>query len=736
MKNPLRVLALALGVGIVAASALVPKTAVLAQGQGGGPPEWTPAVRHDTSRPLREMPALPAVSTRADFEVKQPTQAPPTTQTDSAVQQFAVAPIAALASAGFDGVGEGNPNFNYNVNSAPPDTVGEPGLSQYVQWVNSSFAVFDKATGTKLYGPAGGNTLWTGFGGPCESRNDGDPIVQYDQLADRWVMTQFALQSGNFQQCVAVSATSDALGAWHRYAFAYSQFPDYPKLSVWPNAYYITFNMFGTAGTSFTGGRICGYDRTQMLSGLPATQVCVQNNAYASSLVADLEGKALPPAGTAAYVLNRSSSGVNLWRFTVNFTTGTSSITGPVALPVTAYTAACSQSCVPQPSTSQRLDALGDRLMYRLSYRNLGNRAALVVNHSVSSGGVINIRWYEIDVTNATATVRQQSTYAPGDGSYRWMGSIAMDKIGNIAVGYTVSSGTVRPSIRFAGREVSDPPNTLSMEDSMQTGAGSQLQTLSRWGDYSAMTIDPVDDCTFWYTSEFLKTSGTFNWSTRISSFKFVSCGSTGGEPGFSLGITPASRTVTQGQSTTFDAAVTSQNGYAGNGSFSVTGLPANTTASWSPAGYTGGSGAAVLTVDTTATTPTGSYPLTLTATDSTGTPTQSAIVTLNVNAAQAADFTIGASPANRTIKRGNSGTYNVTVTGSGGFTGNVAFTVSGLPANTTASFSPSSVNGTGSSTLTIFTTNPSTPKGTYTLTITGTSASLTRSTTVSLRVN
>jgi hypothetical protein len=734
MVKPLGVLTLALGVGIVA-PAFVPIAAVFAQGQGGGPPEWTPAVRHDTSRPLREMPALPAVVTREDFEVKQPAPGPPVQQADPAVQQFAVSPIAALASTGFDGVGEGNPQFSYNVNAAPPDTVGEPGLNQYVQWVNSSFAVFDKSTGTRLYGPAGGNTLWSGFGGPCESRNDGDPIVQFDQLADRWVMTQFALQSGNYQQCVAVSATSDALGAWHRYAFLYSQFPDYPKLSVWPDAYYITFNMFGAGGGSFTGGRICGYDRAKMLSGLPATQVCVQNNAYASSLVADLDGKTLPPNGTAAYVMNRTTSGVNLWRFSVSFTAGTASITGPVSLPVSAYTAACNSSCVPQPSTSQRLDALGDRLMYRLSYRNLGSRASLVVNHSVVSGGVINIRWYEVDVTNAAPVVRQQSTYAPGDGSYRWMGSIAMDKIGNIAVGYSVSSGTVQPSIRFAGREVNDPLNTLSLEDSMQVGTGSQVQTLSRWGDYSTMAIDPVDDCTFWYTTEFLKTSGTFNWSTRISSFKFVTCGSTGGTPGFLLDVTPTSRTVTQGQSTTFDAGVTSQNGYGGNGSFSVTGLPANTTHSWSSAGYTGGSGASTLTINTTASTPTGSYPLTITATDSSGTPTQSTIVTLNVNAAQTADFTISASPANRTIKRGNSGTYNVTVTETGGFSGNVAFTVSGLPAGTTASFNPTSVNGSGTSTMTVFTTNPTTPKGTFTLTITGTSSSLTRSTTVNLKV-
>jgi hypothetical protein len=405
-------------------------------------------------------------------------------------------------------------------------------------------------------------------------------------------------------------------------------------------------------------------------------------------------------------------------------------------LPTASYTAACSRACVPQPSTQQKLDALGDRLMYRLSYRNLGSRQSLVVNHSVASGGVTNIRWYEFDATGDVVTTRQQSTYAPGDGQYRWMGSAGMDKQGNIAVGYSVSGSTTRPSIRFAGRDVNDPLNTLSLEDSMQEGTGSQLNSLARWGDYSSMSIDPVDDCTFWYTSEFLKASGTFNWSTRIGSFKFVSCGGGGGgTPGFALDTTPSSRTITQGQSTTFDASVTAQNGYAGNGSFSVSGLPANTTFSWSPAGYSGGSGNSTLTVNTASTTPQGSYPLTIGAADSGGSPAQSTIVTLNVDAVQQADFAIDASPANRVVKRGSPGTYTVTVTGSGGFSGPVTFSVSGLPANTTTSFSPASVTGSGSSTLTINTNNPSTPKGTFTLTITGTSASLTRSTTVSLKV-
>jgi hypothetical protein len=224
--------------------------AIQAQGQSQnpGPPEWANAVRHDTSKPLREMPATASVSTRQDFEVKKEKdtdaregQGGP----DQALQRFMTSALAASPGIGFDGVGEGNPQFGFNVQYAPPDTTGEAGLTQYVQWVNTSFAVFDKATGTRLYGPAGGNTIWTGFGGDCASRNDGDPIVQYDQLADRWIMTQFSLRTGGYLQCVAVSQTSDALGAYHRYAFAYSEFPDYPKLGVWPDAYYITFNMFG-----------------------------------------------------------------------------------------------------------------------------------------------------------------------------------------------------------------------------------------------------------------------------------------------------------------------------------------------------------------------------------------------------------------------------------------------------------------------------------------------------------
>ena len=716
-----------------------PVRPVEAQGQGLaiGQPEWVAAIRHDTSRPLRDMEPRPGISTRGDFEVKQAPGAAQAASPDPAVQTFVTAALAATSGIGFDGVGEGNPQFAYNVNSAPPDTVGEAGLTQFVQWVNTSFAVFDKATGTRLYGPAGGNTIWSGFGGPCETRNDGDPIVQYDQLANRWVLTQFALPTGNFMQCVAVSQTSDATGAWHRYAFAKPEFPDYPKLAVWPDGYYITYNTFGANGSFFTGPLICAYDRAKMLAGLPATEICHKlSTQYHSFLASDLEGSTLPPAGTPNFVINRGANSLNVFKFVPNFANGTSSFTGPTSVAVSGFTTACSRNCVPQPGTSQTLDALGDRLMYRLTYRNLGTRQALVVNHSVSANGVIGIRWYELEALNGNISVRQQSTYAPADGQYRWMGSAGMDKAGNIGIGFSIGSSTQRPSIRFAGRAVTDPLNTLSLDESMHVGTGSQLATLSRWGDYSSMTIDPVDDCTFWFTSEYLQANGTFNWSTRIGSFKFVDCGTPPQpNPTFTLSATPPSRSVVQGQATTFSATVSPLNGYTGSGSYSVSGLPSGVQYSFSNSGYTGGSGSTTLTLTTFPETPLGSSQVTITATDTNGTPTQSTTVTLNVTAVANPDFTIAASPTSRTVKRGKSTSYTVTVTAIDGFNENTSFSVTGLPAGANGSFAPSSLPGGGQSTLTI-TTSPQTLRGTYELIITGVSASLSRSTNVTLRIN
>jgi len=444
------------------------------------------------------------------------------------VQSSASPFVGTTGGLNFAGVGDGD--YGFSPDAAPPDTNGAVGATQYVQWVNESFAVFNKATGALVYGPVAGSTLWRGFGGGCQTNNDGDPIVQYDKLANRWVFTQFSVSTSPYLQCVAVSTTSDATGSYNRYSFSYgSQFPDYPKLGVWPDAYYISFNIF--SGNSFSGSKVCAYDRAAMLAGTPATQVCFQlSSSFGGLLPSDLDGTTAPPSGRPNFFLNFGANSLNLWKFHVDFATpGNSTLAGPTGIPVAAFTPACrGGACIPQPNTRQQLDSLADRLMYRLAYRNFGDHESLVVNHSVTvtaskRTSTAGIRWYEIRNPNGTPAVFQQGTYSP-DLTYRWMGSIAMDKLGNIAMGYSASSSSVYPSIAMTGRLVSDTPGTMQAENTIYSGAGSQLTNLSRWGDYSAITVDPVDDCTFWYTNEYLKSSGTFNWSTRIASFKFPSC--------------------------------------------------------------------------------------------------------------------------------------------------------------------------------------------------------------------
>ncbi|HZP17365.1 MAG TPA: hypothetical protein VFB00_05335, partial [Terriglobales bacterium] len=430
--------------------------------------------------------------------------------------------MSATSVLNFAGVGNGD--YGFSPDAAPPDTNGAVGATQYVQWVNESFAVFDKSTGTIVAGfPKAGNSIWSGFGGGCETNNDGDPIVQYDKAAQRWVFTQFSVSTTPFLQCVAVSTTSDATGTYNRYAFSYvnTQFPDYPKLGVWPDAYYISFNIFNN-GITFAGAKVCAYDRSAMLAGTAATQVCFQlSSSFGGLLPSDLDGTTPPPSGAPNIFVNFGSNSLNIWRFHVDFATpANSTLTGPVNLPVAAFSPACSGgACIPQPNTRQKLDSLADRLMYRLAYRNFVSHESWVVNHSISAGqskrkSTVGIRWYELRDLNGTPTVFQQGTFSP-DSTFRWMGSIAMDKVGNIAVGYSASSSSVFPSIRYTGRLATDPLNTLQAENTILAGLGSQLPNLNRWGDYSAMSVDPGDDCTFFYTTEYLKSSGIFNWSTR-----------------------------------------------------------------------------------------------------------------------------------------------------------------------------------------------------------------------------
>ena len=490
-------------------------------------------LKHDVSAPLADLDRMtPAQPHRFSPRLLKilPTgpvsNAPEYAAPDLALQQASLPPVAANLGLNIDGLGQGQ--YGFLLEFSPPDTNGAVGATQYVQWVNAQFAVFDKVTGAVVAGPTDGNALWAGFGGGCEINNDGDPIVQYDKMANRWVLTQFSILTPPYTECVAVSATSDATGTYNRYAFSFgdTDFPDYPKLGVWPDAYYMSFNLFAN-GNSFIGADACALDRNAMLAADPATIICFQQTSSVASLLpSDMDGTIPPAAGEPGFFMNFGKNVIQLWKFHADFTTPTNStFTGPTVLPVATFTARCFHSCVAQPGTTQRLDALGDRPMYRLAYRQFPNGVeSLVFNHSISSG----VRWYEVRSPNSTPTVFQQGTFGP-DSTTRWMGSIAVDQSSDMALGYSVSSSAVYPSIYFTGRVAGDTLGSMEGEQLIVNGSGSQTGGISRWGDYSAMTVDPVDDCTFWYTQEYIQSNGNFNWNTRISNFIFPNCGNGSG---------------------------------------------------------------------------------------------------------------------------------------------------------------------------------------------------------------
>jgi hypothetical protein len=451
-----------------------------------------------------------------------------------------------LTTPGLNFLGQGNsfplpPPFGYFVLSEPPDTNGSVGTTQYVQWVNTTFTVFDKTTGATLLGPLDGNSLFSALPASsiCNTTNRGDPIAQFDKLNSRWVLTQFAFSAeigGSYGQCIAVSTTDDATGTYAVYEFDFPDFPDYPKLGVWPDAYYITYNMFSHVDLHFLNAKACAYDGAAMRAGTAATSVCFDTtSSHFSLLPGDVDGTTLPPAGAPNPLFElHDSADLNRFKFHVNFVTPASStFTGPTIIPVTPFTFACGGSggtCVNQPSpTAQLLDTLGGRLMYRAAYRNfIGSREVVLLSHSVDATGAPNhftgVRWYEIRDPNGTATVFQSSTFAPPTSEHRWMSSLAQDKLGNMLMGYSVSGAGAFPSIRFTGRTRGEPRGFMETEDIIITGTGSQ-DGHSRWGDYSSMSVDPVDDCTFWYTQEYIiSPGGDFIWDTRIASFKFPNC--------------------------------------------------------------------------------------------------------------------------------------------------------------------------------------------------------------------
>src|SRR5215472_5310338 len=456
------------------------------------------SVHNDTSPPLRDMKQEKA-SKRAEKEANENPKIPasrkhkdsedPVVQGSDFMSVFA--PNMPATSLNFDGI----PYPGVGCNCAPPDPNGEVGATQYVQIVNEGYQVFDKTTGASQLGPSGISTLWGGFGGVCQSNGNGDPVVLYDQIANRWIISQFAGVSVLTDECIAVSTSSDATGSYNRYDFHLgSNFFDYPHLSVWPDAYYMSMNVFNSSGTAFLGPQPFAFDRSKMLQGLPATFITTgvtggsTEDAY---LPSDLDGSILPPVGAPASFVEFPSTGAyRVFHFHVDFATPANSSFTLFAAPAAAgfsLLCATTRSCIPQSGTTNRVDGIGDRLMFRLAYRNFGDHEAVVGNYSVSSGGVSGVRWFELrNASSGPLTVSQESTYQP-DSTWRWMGSAAMDHNGNMAVGFSASSSTIHPEIRYAGRLATDPGNTLGQgEATLFAGTGSQTDTGSRWGDYSA----------------------------------------------------------------------------------------------------------------------------------------------------------------------------------------------------------------------------------------------------------
>jgi hypothetical protein len=547
------------------------------------------------TRPLRELPMIPPALARHP-DIPEPVRPKPPTDTPQGgfTQNVLGRAISAPSPTGvsWDGVGVGLAGFIPSSN--PPDTNGRVGAKQYVQWNNTSFAVFNKTNGALLFGPAAGNTLFQSLGGPCATHNDGDPVVSFDILAGRWVLSQFLIGADpDFShECVAVSQTEDATGAYYLYDFVTDpdNFVDYPKMGVWPDGYYMSGHVFNAAGTVFLQGRIFVFEREKMLKGLPARQLQADLKRYSNKpqfgfLPSDLDSLTPPPAGEAAFLIGPHPTSVNrltstrvavTWGGAPRIRLTESLIAETWGLPpcVSDTDAGDHRDCVPQPSPAtptDYLDNLDFRLMHRLAYRNFGGspvQESLVGNVTVDGASGRPpahgaIRWYEFrnaGNSTSTPTVFQASTYDP-DSAYRWMGSIAMDKDHNIALGYSKSSLSLKPSIFITGRLGTDPINTLGAEDQVQAGLGVQTSgAFNRWGDYSAMTLDPVNQCTFYYTNEYLKTNGAFNWSTRIASYRFPSCTNA---PAWGT-LTGVIRSSSPNPAPLSGVVVTLSNGYAG----------------------------------------------------------------------------------------------------------------------------------------------------------------------------
>ena len=433
----------------------------------------------------------------------------------------------------------------------PSDDNGDVGRNHYIQAVNSSYAIYNKSGA--LLAAFTEDSLHSGTGTMCDGHSSGDPIVLYDALADRWILTQFAFErdSSNrptapFFQCFAVSKSSDPVaGGWWLYAVRMDSgtggqppignFNDYGKFGIWHDCLYMAANEFEYPIANYTGTMFASLSKSDMYAGLPLTAAygTLPASGPASMIPSHLaanSGGALPPAGTPNYFVSQSRStfAFEVRKFTAGPNCGAGgSLSAPMYVSQTPYSIPVG-AIIPQPDTTRKLDSIGDRLMQRVQYRKVGATESLWVVHNVGVAPVTS-QWAQINVTGGavSTTPIQEQIYAPNTNLARWMGSIAADSQGNAALGYSTSSASAFPGIAYSGRLVTDPPNTMPQSEvQLVAGLGSQTH-INRWGDYTAMVVDPVDDCTFWYTNQYyatLQDSADRNWNTRIGSFKFPTC--------------------------------------------------------------------------------------------------------------------------------------------------------------------------------------------------------------------
>jgi len=437
---------------------------------------------------------------------------------------------------------EGTGNID---NVMPPDTQGDVSTDRYIQVINSRLTIWNK-TGGLVQAQMPLSTIWNGIPAPYNGRNDGDPVVLWDQAAGRWMISQFSLPSASQNaELVAISATSDPTGTWYRYVFMFgNQMPDYPKLGVWPDGYYLAFNQFANQ-SSYSGTGACALQRDKMLTGDPSAAMVYKTQGTSAAnpwamLPADWDGTSAPPSGASNFFIyfddwsSTTTQYLKVWSFHVDWaTTSNSTFAQTDQMTTAAFNSTlCTDAtgrgrCVPEPggsTTAYKLDDLADRLMFRNQYRNFGGYQTMVDCHTVNvSGGQAGCRWYEMRNTGSGWSIYQQGTYAP-DANHRWVPSVSMNGNGDIALAYSISNNSnIYPSIRYTGRRSNDALGVMTVaEQTIIDGTGSQnYANDGRWGDYSCMSVDPSDDQTFWFTSEYVQTTGGWTWQTRIASFKF-----------------------------------------------------------------------------------------------------------------------------------------------------------------------------------------------------------------------